>query len=67
VKIIADKAAEVEEKNEDGYIFVRQESKGKLLRINLDDIDYIEGMKNYVAIYRGGQEGPLFIRTSKTW
>lgn len=42
---------------EDGdYIFVKTESKGKLLKINLDEIDYIEGMKNYVAIYRGGQK-----------
>lgn len=36
---------------EDDYIFVKTESKGKLLKINLADIDYIEGMKNYVAIY----------------
>ena len=41
---------------EEDYIFVKTESKGKLLKINLDDIDYIEGMKNYVAIYRGGQK-----------
>lgn len=41
---------------EDDYIFVKTELKGKLLKINLDDIDYIEGMKNYVAIYRGGQK-----------
>lgn len=40
----------------DDYIFVKTESKGKLLKINLQDIDYIEGMKNYVAIYRGGQK-----------
>jgi two-component system LytT family response regulator len=38
------------------YIFVKTESKGKLLKINLDEIDYIEGMKNYVAIYRNGQK-----------
>lgn len=42
--------------DEEDYIFVKTESKGKLLKINLDDIDYIEGMKNYVAIYRGGQK-----------
>src|SRR5215213_666099 len=41
---------------EDDYIFVKTESKGKLLKINLEDIDYIEGMKNYVAIYRAGQK-----------
>ena len=36
--------------------FVKTESKGKLLKINLADIDFIESMKNYVAIYRGGQK-----------
>jgi len=41
---------------EDDYIFVKTESKGKLLKINLGDIDYIEGMKNYVAIYCGGKK-----------
>ena len=39
------------EEVEDDYIFVKTESKGKLLKINLADIDYIEGMKNYVAIH----------------
>lgn len=43
------------EENDD-YIFVKTESKGKLLKINLDEIDYIEGMKNYVAIYCGGKK-----------
>jgi len=41
---------------EGDFIFVKTESKGKLLKINLDEIDYIEGMKNYVAVYRGGQK-----------
>ncbi|HKB44175.1 MAG TPA: LytTR family DNA-binding domain-containing protein [Chitinophagaceae bacterium] len=41
---------------EDDYIFVKTESKGKLLKINLGDIDYIESMKNYMAIHRGGQK-----------
>jgi DNA-binding LytR/AlgR family response regulator len=46
-----------ESSDEEGdYIFVKTESKGKLLKINLDEIDYIEGMKNYVAIYRGEQK-----------
>jgi two-component system, LytTR family, response regulator len=56
VKIISEKAVEPDTKNEEGYIFVKTESKGKLLKINLDDIEYIEGMKNYVAIYRNGQK-----------
>lgn len=34
----------------DDYIFVKAESKGKLIRIALDEIIYIEGLKNYVAI-----------------
>jgi len=41
---------------EDDYIFVKTESKGKLLKINLADIDFIESMKNYVVIHRGGQK-----------
>lgn len=41
---------------DDDFIFVKTESKGKLLKINLDEIDFIEGMKNYVAIHRNGQK-----------
>ena len=44
------------EMTEDDYLFVKTESKGKLLKINLADIDFIESMKNYVAIHRGGQK-----------
>ncbi|AKQ44870.1 hypothetical protein TH63_03325 [Rufibacter radiotolerans] len=36
------------------YIFVKTELKGKMLKINLVDIDYVEGMKNYVAIHHNG-------------
>jgi len=42
--------------HDDDYIFVKTESKGKLLKINLGEIDFIESMKNYVAIHRGGQK-----------
>jgi DNA-binding LytR/AlgR family response regulator len=56
VKLTGERSPEVEKKNESDYIFVKTESKGKLLKINLGDIEYIEGMKNYVAIYRGGQK-----------
>lgn len=53
----AEPAAEaVSEEVEDDYIFVKTESKGKLLKINLADIDYIEGMKNYVAIHCGDKK-----------
>ncbi|KAA3436673.1 LytR/AlgR family response regulator transcription factor [Rufibacter hautae] len=39
---------------ENDYIFVKTELKGKMLKINLPDIDYVEGMKNYVAIHHNG-------------
>jgi len=55
VKLINEKPVAAEAGDKD-YIFVKTESKGKLLKINLADIEYIEGMKNYVAIYRGGQK-----------
>jgi two-component system, LytTR family, response regulator len=38
----------------DDYFFVKTELKGKMLKINIRDIDYIEGMKNYVAIHHNG-------------
>lgn len=47
---------EEEKETAEDYIFVKTESKGKLLKINLADIEYVEGMKNYVAIYRNGQK-----------
>lgn len=34
------------------YLFVKTEQKGKLLKVNFDDIDFIEGQKNYVAFHR---------------
>jgi two-component system LytT family response regulator len=43
-----------EESVEDDYIFIKTEFKGKMLKINLKDIDYVEGMKNYVAIHHSG-------------
>lgn len=46
----------IKETPEDDYIFVKTESKGKLLKINLADIDFIESMKNYMVIHRGGQK-----------
>lgn len=47
---------------ENDYIFVKTETKGKLLKIMLDEIDFIEAMKNYVTIHRSGQK--TFVYTS---
>jgi DNA-binding LytR/AlgR family response regulator len=55
-------AQEVVEENSDDDLFVKTEAKGKLLKINLADIDYIEGMKNYVAIHQGTQK--ILVNTS---
>ncbi|WP_239691915.1 LytR/AlgR family response regulator transcription factor [Hymenobacter coccineus] len=32
------------------YVFVKTESKGKMIKVNFDEIIYVEGMKNYVSI-----------------
>ena len=56
VKMIPEKPGDADKKNEDDYIFVKTGSKGKLLKINLADIEYIEGMKNYVAICCEGRK-----------
>jgi two-component system, LytTR family, response regulator len=46
---------------EDDYVFVKTEQKGKMLKVNLKDIDYIEGMKNYVAIHHNRQKTLVYL------
>lgn len=36
------------------HLFVKTEQKGKFIKVNYKDIDYIEGLKNYVSIYHSG-------------
>lgn len=50
--IMANKVAMVDNIPND-YIFVKTEQKGKLIKIGFDEIDFIEGQKNYVTFYRG--------------
>ncbi|MGN7723157.1 LytR/AlgR family response regulator transcription factor [Chitinophaga sp. 22620] len=38
-------------KEENDFIFVKTEQKGKLIKINIKDIVLIEGLKNYVKIH----------------
>jgi DNA-binding LytR/AlgR family response regulator len=38
------------------YIFVKTGQRGKMLKIDLDDIDYVEAMSNYIAFHWGGQK-----------
>jgi two-component system, LytTR family, response regulator len=42
--------------NQKDYIFVKGESKGKLIKINLADIDFIESRRNYACIHHGIQK-----------
>ncbi len=56
VSVTESTASVTQNSDEDDYIFVKTESKGKFLKINLSDIDYVEGMKNYVAIHCGGKK-----------
>jgi two-component system, LytTR family, response regulator len=42
------------------YIFVKTETKGKLLKIMLSEIDYIESEKNYMAIHCNGKKILVF-------
>jgi DNA-binding LytR/AlgR family response regulator len=38
------------------YIFVKTGQRGTMLKIDLDDIDYLEGMNHYVAFHWGGRK-----------
>ncbi len=38
------------------FIVVQGDSKGKLIKIEINEIDYIEGMSNYVAIHCGDKK-----------
>ncbi|AQG80676.1 LytR/AlgR family response regulator transcription factor [Spirosoma montaniterrae] len=40
----------------DDFILVKTEHKGKLRKVNFDEIVYIEGLKNYVSIFTNKQE-----------
>lgn len=37
------------------YMFIKGESKNKFLKVNYDDILYIEGLKNYVSLFTSEQ------------
>lgn len=37
------------------FIFVKGDTKNKFIKVNYDDILYIEGLKNYVSVYTSSQ------------
>lgn len=53
-EIFKDKAESKIEEND--FLIVKGDNKGKLNKIEIDDIDYIEGMRNYVAIVCGDKK-----------
>lgn len=53
--LITQKAAAQETAQED-FIIIQGDSKGKLIKIEINEIDYIEGMRNYVAIICGDRK-----------
>ncbi len=48
-----------------GFVFVKAEIKGKFLKVNFDDILYIEGTGNYVTIWNNNKEKILTQLTFK--
>lgn len=53
------------QKEEDDYIFVKTEQKGKLIKVNIKDILFIEGLKNYVKIHTRQGEGIIALLNIK--
>jgi DNA-binding LytR/AlgR family response regulator len=46
----------VTSKQERDYIFIKGEHKGKQIKIDNDDIEYVEGLKNYVTFHCGAEK-----------
>ena len=42
--------------NESEFIMVKGDAKGKLIKVDVNDIDFIEGTGNYVTIYCGDKK-----------
>ncbi|MDI9311218.1 MAG: LytTR family DNA-binding domain-containing protein [Limnohabitans sp.] len=38
------------------YVFVKTEQRGKLIKINFDELDYVEAMSNYIAYHCGAKK-----------
>lgn len=66
----------------ENYITIKAEHKGKIIKIDFDEVDYVESLGNYVAFYRGKQKilsnntmkdveeklpGDVFIRIHKSF
>lgn len=45
--------ANISQQTEKDYVFIKGEHKGKQIKIDYQSIDYVEGLKNYVAFHCG--------------
>ncbi|GAB2703141.1 LytTR family DNA-binding domain-containing protein [Mucilaginibacter koreensis] len=52
---IADAPIDTSTPANSNYIFFKGDSKNKFLRVNYEDVLYIEGLKNYISIFTGDQ------------
>lgn len=43
------------------YIYIKAGKRGKLLKIDLDDIEYVEALNNYVTFHCGGQSTMAYL------
>lgn len=37
--------------SEDNFMFVKADTKGKFIKVNFEEITFVEGLKNYISIY----------------
>jgi DNA-binding LytR/AlgR family response regulator len=50
-----------EKNSDDDYFFVRNDTRGKVIRIKYDDITYIEASSNYVVIHMGSKNHLIYL------
>lgn len=51
---------------EHDYFFVKTDQKGKRVKINIADIDYIQSKDNYLYIHHNGQQQTMVLQTMKS-
>jgi DNA-binding LytR/AlgR family response regulator len=76
------KQKKTEDPGSSNYFFVNPGIKGKMIKINVDDVEYIEGLNNFVIIHtpkhnhviyltmkemEGGLQSDVFIRVHKSF
>jgi two-component system LytT family response regulator len=44
------------------YIYIKAGQKGKMIKIDLDDIDFVEAMGNYVSFSRAGEKTLAYLK-----